>query len=1138
MTTSADVRAAITRTLRRDLIGPGLDDEDIAHEILPTRPSRWYLTGYLVPAQAPPEQRTATGAAEGELDGGNGEGAEGLDDSDEPDTPTARPSFLPSSIGLSFLLPEGVNHVEVTARWGDYRAAAAETAEETPLLADPANEAEDAGEDKPPAAPAAKPRRAVVWRRTPKSAAITLALPEAGREEQPIPGSAGLVLSVVARKVTLNLPEGPTPARSVALFLVNRRPPHRGRYADQEVAFQAALHVHGETPFIARPDPRGYGSADADEALADLHYRDAVELAVGHNVSADWTMEDGQCRDVCTSWVPMAIVPRVVSAAPADVDCELRMQALGALTDAAAARQALAGLTRSYRDWIAAQRGALGGLAPKRRAVAEQLLANAEMAADRIEDGVACLADPVALEAFCIANRTVAEAGRRRMALERGVAPASITPSWRPFQLAFLLLNIKGLVEPGHTDRQVVDLLFFPTGGGKTEAYLGLAAFTIALRRLRNVGQSGAGLTVLMRYTLRLLTLDQLGRAAGVVCALELERQAAAGRLGSWPIEIGLWVGSGATPNRMGRKGEPDPRRRSIRTKVLDFVNNTKKPQPLPIERCPWCGTLFGRDSFKLAPNSDAPTRLDLFCVNRNCDFHASHSRPLPLHAVDEPIYRRLPAFMIATVDKFAAMPWTGEVAGFFGLAERCDADGFYSAAEPGRGQPLPRPLLPPDLVIQDELHLISGPLGSMTGLYETALDALCTRRLEDGREIRPKIVASTATVRSAKKQIGALFDRPAVQVFPPPGPDRRDSFFAKGMPEDDPGGRLYLGLAAPGVSPRVVFLRALVTLMSAAQYGWNVWAGPPDQNPADPYMTLIAYFNALRELAASRRLVEEQVRPRLEGYGARKRIGETDAGLANRTIAYEPAELTSRIATNEVSVTKDKLAAGFADPKRRVDVALATNMISVGLDILRLGLMVVTGQPKTTAEYIQATSRVGRDERRPGVVVAALNVNKPRDRSHYERFRAFHGSFYRSVEPTSVTPFSPRALDRGLAAITVALARLGTRDLTPQTAAGKIAAHTAALAMVKAAVSARAGRLDPAQGVQAGRRVQELLDIWTALADEIAQAGGTLGYGRAGVARSLLHEVLEPKLTAGERKFRAGRSLRDVEPGVLIEIM
>ena len=634
------------------------------------------------------------------------------------------------------------------------------------------------------------------------------------------------------------------------------------------------------------------------------------------------------------------------------------------------------------------------------------------------------------------------------------------------------------------------------------------------------------------------MTLDQLQRAASVICAIELDRQAAPEKLGDWPIEIGLWVGSGATPNRMGRRGEPDPQRRTVRMKVLDFVNNSTKPQPLPIERCPWCGTRFARDSFRLSPNSDMPRRLDLFCVNRECDFHTSRGRPIPLHGVDEPIYRRLPAFMIATVDKFAGMPWTGEIAGFFGAVERYDADGFYGATESGRGQPLPTSLPPPDLVIQDELHLISGPLGSMTGLYETALDVLCTRAVGEVRKVRPKIVASTATVRRAEKQIGALYDRPAVQVFPPPGPDRRDSFFAQAMPDDDPGGRLYLGLAAPGISPRVVFLRGVVTLMSAAQYAWDAWAGKPDQNPADAYMTLVAYFNALRELGAARRLVEEEIRSRLETYGRRKRIGEADAGLASRTISYEPLELTSRIPTFEISATKDRLAEGFFDQKNRVDVALATNMISVGLDIIRLGLMLVTGQPKTTAEYIQSTSRVGRDSARPGVVVASLNMAKPRDRSHYERFRAFHASFYRSVEPTSVTPFSPRALDRGLAAITVALARLGTSALTSQPAAARLAANRADVEAVCQAIAERATRVDPPQAVVARARVQTLLDRWQGIADKVTGAGGTLGYARFGVARPLLHEVLEQGLTADERNFRAGHSLRDVEPGVLIEII
>ena len=374
--------------------------------------------------------------------------------------------------------------------------------------------------------------------------------------------------------------------------------------------------------------------------------------------------------------------------------------------------------------------------------------------------------------------------------------------------------------------------------------------------------------------------------------------------------------------------------------------------------------------------------------------------------------------------------------------------------------------------------------------------------------------------------------------MFPPPGPDRRDSFFARATADDDPKGRLYLGLAAPGISPRVVFLRGVVTLMSAAQHAWNAWAGKPRENAADPYMTLLAYFNALRELGAARRLVEEQIRSRLETYGGRRRIGEGDAGLANRTISYVPMELTSRIPTFEVAETKDRLGEGFWNQKVRVDVALATNMISVGLDIIRLGLMVVTGQPKTTAEYIQSTSRVGRDPDRPGLVLASLNMAKPRDRSHYERFRAFHGSFYRAVEPTSVTPFSPRALDRGLAAVTVALARLGTHAMTPQPAASAIAAHRAALAAVCHAVRERAMHVDPGQATIAGARTEELLDVWQRTADKVTQAGGTLGYNRGAVARPLLHEVLEQGLTTDERKFRAGRSLRDVEPGVLIEII
>ena len=304
-----------------------------------------------------------------------------------------------------------------------------------------------------------------------------------------------------------------------------------------------------------------------------------------------------------------------------------------------------------------------------------------------------------------------------------------------------------------------------------------------------------------MRYTLRLLTLDQLGRAAALVCALELERERAPERMGEWPFEIALWVGRAATPNRMGRKGDKgEAGDKSARVRTLRYARDSSREPPLSLEQCPWCGARFGKQSFRLHPNSNEPTDLLVHCADRRCDFF--RGRPLPIVAVDEPIYRRLPAFMIATADKFAALPWTGETAGFFHGGD-------------------PRGPRPPDLIIQDELHLISGPLGTMAGLYETAVDRLCARRA-GGRTVRPKVIASTATVRLAQKQIQALFDRRDVAVFPPPGLDRRDSFFAEQVLESAADLRLYVGVAAQGRGPRVVFLRSMITLMAAAQAAWD----------------------------------------------------------------------------------------------------------------------------------------------------------------------------------------------------------------------------------------------------------------------------------------------------------------------------
>jgi len=551
--------------------------------------------------------------------------------------------------------------------------------------------------------------------------------------------------------------------------------------------------------------------------------------------------------------------------------------------------------------------------------------------------------------------------------------------------------------------------------------------------------------------------------------------------------------------------------------------------------------TRFEPASFTLLPNDDRPTELRIVCTNFECDF--AGGRTLPIVAVDEVLYRRVPAFLIATVDKFASLPWIGQSGMLLGGAERSDTAGFYGPADPNKGKRLEAGLSPPDLIIQDELHLISGPLGTMAGLYEAAIEALCMREAE-GRSIRPKIVASTATVRQAQDQIQAIFGHPLTQVFPPPGPDRRDSFFARTVPATKVPARLYLGVASQGRNPKVVMRKVWLALMGAAERTYREAGGRrTEHNPADPYMTVVGYFNSLMELGGARRILEEEVQNTLKSYGARKRIGEDHGLFSDRKMFSEVLELTSRVSTDKVAEARRRLENSF-DQGDRVDCVIATNMISVGLDIQRLGLMVVLGQPKTHAEYIQATSRVGRDDNRPGLVVTVFNIHKPRDRSHYERFRHYHQTFYRSVEVGSVTPFSARALDRGFAGALVTLARHALPKLTPPKGAQQIALDRVELEHLlleafqkrieQQPLADEDERQERLRSVQ--NRVVDLLDSWRKIVEDMHDVGVELQYQKYELAqpRPLLREMLDQDFESEHhRKFRVNRSLRDVEPNV-----
>ncbi|MCY4584154.1 MAG: helicase, partial [Chloroflexi bacterium] len=663
---SVEVREQLVEALRLDLVGPWaghrLETEQLPNYTRYVRPSNWYLTGFLVPPDIKVSEEAKADASD-DLDEtpANAGTAEESSDDGRP----ARRGYFPSSMGLSFLIDGGTNELAATVRWGDYAPASIDGN--------------------------------LVWRRTPREERTVVRIPETGEpEDWPIPDSNGLALRTVARTVQPGtMGKNDEGSRSVSIFLLNRRKQDSKEPVEEDrlYAFQPEIEVRSERPLPSKPIGRSAKSNDWDEDVAELHYADTPEYATGHGVSADWGSVDGACHLVRTAWIGQASVE--VTSTSSVTGVELSMQALGSLQSGADAKSALMPLVGLYRQWIEAERNRAANLQGRHKETAEELLRLAQIAASRIERGIDVLAsDADVLDAFRVANRSIAHALERRLEIA--------DPAWRAFQLAFILLNLPGIADPTDSHRKTVDLLFFPTGGGKTEAYLGLAAITMVLRRLRHSGSLGhaaGGVSVVMRYTLRLLTLDQLARASGLVCALELEREKNPGRYGVWPFEIGLWVGTAATPNRMGAKG--DRRQGTARSKVNQFKSDpARNPSPIPLEECPWCGERFEPDSFTLEPDSDRPSNLSVVCTNFDCDF--TGDRALPIVAVDEPLYRRLPAFLVATVDKFASLPWTGESGTLLGGADRYDANGFYGACNPDRGTKLEIPLSPPDLIIQD----------------------------------------------------------------------------------------------------------------------------------------------------------------------------------------------------------------------------------------------------------------------------------------------------------------------------------------------------------------------------------------------------------------------------------------------------
>ena len=790
--------------------------------------------------------------------------------------------------------------------------------------------------------------------------------------------------------------------------------------------FQATIEVSvldpsGSGRILPYPQPE-HLSNDAEEQSFDLLYRAYPTFAVGHGCAAGWDLHlDGaRCTSVRGEPLPIVEVPSITPQVFRDDGSEVRvpMAPLAGLIEGNDGTESLEEVIALYEAWIADRRRDASALDPAHQSTALHHLKQCTAASRRMREGLALLRERGHIrDAFVLANRAVLlqqvhfvgttrpmvyDDRKKLLKLDEPkrqadpLAPPPGRGAWRPFQIAFLLAAIPSCADPSHQDRELVDLIFFPTGGGKTEAYLGLSAFAVILRRLRD--PRDAGVEVLMRYTLRLLTAQQFQRAAALVCALETIRT---GRpeLGSKPFSIGIWVGGGTTPNRRGEA-----------LNALRNLRSGKGSNPFLVIRCPWCSAQIGpiRTQRNRARGSRAPRvngydevadTVRIRCTDDTCEF----SDGLPLYVVDDDIYEHRPTIVIGTVDKFAQLAWRSDTRSLFGLGD----DGEHDVSPPG-------------LIIQDELHLISGPLGSMVGLYESVIEELCVDRRSDP-PVRPKIISSTATIRRYSEQVRALFARPSAALFPPHGIDVQDSFFASCATYRSPHpragelreGRTYVGVHGGGLgSLQTAQVRTFAALLQA---GMDL-----PKAERDPYWTLMVFFNSLRELGTSLSLLQSDIPDYMKAIRNRRGSSWDEVRRLHREL-----ELTGRIENDRVPAVMEALETPYGSGPDTVDICLATNIIEVGIDIDRLSLMSVVGQPKSTSQYIQVTGRVGRRwEERPGLVVTIYSATKPRDRSHYEKFRSYHERLYAQVEPTSVTPFAPPVLARGVHAALVAWVR------------------------------------------------------------------------------------------------------------------
>ena len=955
MSTPLEIRDKYVRRLREQLVGPAIAVDEKWPES--TKPDVRYTLGILFPQEEQAEDGGGPGVG---LDATEDEIGPLISDSDEggggvDDSPLA--SMLqrkPACAGLSFATTVGAT-IEITARGAKYEK----------ITDDDGNHQYE--------------------RRQLEDFSFSASLGSNELYKESTPGLEGKVeCRIRARNIQVNSDEA-SAVQLVTVAIINSAMVEEGGFAKSEnCIFQVELKVKClKGNFVEPPSPKT--AFDDDEEELRLRYRNQIAWATGHATSVRWSANEpcSSPSEIAIDFMPESNVYEFIADARDDSTYDTQILSIDFLSgdnyDAKGLRKLLVGFVKDFEKWCKQCENIK--IEDYHAKAYERIISRLDDQVKRFYVGIDALCDtkyPERLRSFKIANLAMLNQMQQAAAVAKKDFVRA-DAKWRPFQLAFQLLSIPGIInEDEDSGRDIVDLIWFPTGGGKTEAYLLLMAFTIIWRR-EVYGKEGCGLSVFTRYTLRLLTQQQFQRNTILTCAFELLRQD--NMIPGDEISIGLWIGGGSEGKRLSVRGAKE-----LYDKMMDSGDNSPLENNFNLMNCPWCGKSIvpeyntgSRSDVGIAINVDATT-FTFNCPDSDCKFH----KKLPIQVVDECLYDSPPTILLGTIDKFANLVHKGQSRSFFGITEKTR---------------------PPDLIIQDELHLISGPLGTISSIYEVAIDLLCT----DAKGVSPKIVASTATIRGAENQARSLYGR-EVDVFPTAGPNYDDSYYMKLNNEEGAQSRKYIGIMGQGQTPTSSSIHIAAALLDTAQ---------EIKDAGDLYWTLVAYHGSKTQLSSFDTNCRDDIPKRIEviysGNDWNKPPRKCD----------EVTELSSNVKDHEIPSTLRLM-----DVKRgetgAIDALPCTNMISVGVDIPRLNLMMIQNQPKTSAEYIQASSRVGRDSKLgAGVVVAAFSPLRPRDRSHYESFPIFHESIYRWVEPTSVTPHSMPALKRALHAAILMVIRL-----------------------------------------------------------------------------------------------------------------